>query len=48
MYMGLSLIAPVIFGFLYDYNYKYMIMIGSVFLCIAMILCVGLLDEKDA
>lgn len=45
--MGLSLVAPVIFGFLYDYNYKYMIMIGSVFLCIAIITCMDKGVEGD-
>lgn len=44
--MVLSFIAPILFGWLYDWNYEYMIIIGSGFLVIAMVLCLGILEEE--
>jgi len=46
--MVLSFIAPILFGWLYDWNYEYMIIIGSGFLVIAMVLCLGILEEEKA
>ena len=46
--MVLSFIAPILFGWLYDWNYEYMIIIGSGFLVIAMLLCLGILEEEKA
>ena len=38
----------ILFGWLYDWNYEYMIIIGSGFLVIAMVLCLGILEEEKA